>query len=1765
MAEIEQPQITIDPGDDWGKYKVKPNSKSENDWSAYAVKKKVDTAASPSGSTSSVSGGGGFQNSPETTNEFTSKPDLYSPMMLTKAGRDDYNRNQSAYHPDVPPPAKGKGMSHPSIVAPIKTAPETFVYDQTKNPDIKNKEPDNTAYNAASDKAQKEHDAKDTGSWNNTLYQGSTALTQAVTKPVSALSKIMRDVIGKGTNKADAYGTDAREKLYNKDGSLTDYAISVEHGSIGDPLARLALGLDGYDQNTDIDRSKKKLPDTFLGNTTQGLIDIAPDIATTTLFPEAKIEEAGNAAFNMLKHAVNNPFTKVLAIKGGLNAYSQAEQKGDTPGEAVIESGKGAIKGLASGAEMSLAGGVGAKVTDGAFKGFVDAGLVKGDGILTKAGLRATADATIFAALPLGHAAITEGIDKLKGNPTDTDLWDNAMKEAQAGAGMGLGFALHGAYEDVKNHEDAKTHINDVLGDRQAIAMNNFMTATPDAIAEAFNSPIASGDMNAKAVEYAHKAQQEKDIDKKQQLITLAQTFAKSSDVKGAAEAILADKQGFIQGIENSELHDEDKKKLLDKIDQTHKALDPIEQQKTAMGSKITELDDAISKNQDRITTAGASGDPIEQADAEVVGDKLAKEKKSLEKDLRKVIAKQYEQKPEPLPKVAEEPLPEKPQANEAGKPEAVSEVPAEKPEDKVKAGDIIKEPKTENESPFKESKIQQTLYHGSDVADKKFRPTDKGIYFSEDKDYWPNKKYIYSAKIDAKNPEYGNTSFIEKTPTDNDSMVWSKKDALDFFKDIEDDATPEGKAKLERLKNIKDIYEAVVFHPDQIHVTGVEERKNEEQPKPVAEKDKVAEKQPIEPVKEEKTAIPSETAPSEKTEPVVKNKEAEKELKEINKQLSDADKDPKAYIPYSARIKLEKRRQELDDELNPKPVDRVIKAAGALPLPYTSEFIEHDIKPLVQKIATGTKEALSKIVKEISPKIGVATKDIDTITSNLNARNEEAANIDKVVNGYEKVFDKMKEPERVDFIDRIKRGLKQPTPELQDIADAYKAMDKDLYEQINSIKENLAFKEDHFRVLWKKIPGTEKTKSWFSKAKTPLEGSKGFLKKATLVDMSEGIAKGGDPVSTNPMTMFKIAHADAMKFITAHRMFDALKSDGVVKFYKSPSDVPENFDKIDDKIANVYFPIKTEAGGTIIHKAGEWYIEKNAGRIINNLLSRDKIRGTAIGDGLMAVKNITTSIELSLSPYHATAMSLEAMASDVARGLRKVINLGLRGDLKSATQGMADILKAPFSPKNTFSLGRKYIKLTSEKDFENSDFGKIFLRNNPLAKKYLHDMFMGGGLTKQDGAYKVDSFQSLKDNMAKDNYIGAAIRAIPAMNEMIMSPLFDTYIPSLKVGMFMKEFPLTLQENESRLQSGKVTRAELARKTVDFIDDRLGEMNFDNLFWKRSFKTATQLFFRSVTWKLGNARAIGGALPEQGMELYNAAKEGRPPILQPKVAWVLGLATVHATVTSLIQYGFTGTWPQNVKDLMYPRISKDNDKDRLALPDYGKDVSAIYYQGTGNYIKSALAGDVGKLYDLWKDKDFQGYNIIDPKDNVFDQGKDAVKYMMPQPIGVLQIQKDIKNKETIGKSVAHFIGFSPAPKYAVNTHIENKIYDLYNSHEGLKSKGQKEQYDVKEQIRELYKHGNVDGAEKLANESIERGLLKRTQINYLVSHLNSKTSPALYFFDKLPDDDKVYLYNEMTEAERKQFDPHGKVAKLAEKKETFEKKKTKPYSSFAN
>jgi hypothetical protein len=809
--------------------------------------------------------------------------------------------------------------------------------------------------------------------------------------------------------------------------------------------------------------------------------------------------------------------------------------------------------------------------------------------------------------------------------------------------------------------------------------------------------------------------------------------------------------------------------------------------------------------------------------------------------------------------------------------------------------------------------------------------------------------------------------------------------------------------------------------------------------------------------------------------------------------------------------------------------------------------FFENDIAPMFKTTAEAAAETIKAVVNTLSPKTGVGKEVVTKFYELVGDRNKATTFISKQVGEYKKTFDKMPDSERIDFIDRMKAGKPQATPELDAIAKVISKLDKDLYDEITKYNPNLAWKENHFRVLWKKVPGADKEKYWSFLSKRPIRGSRGFFGQSTLRSMSEGIEKGGVPYSTNPIEMFEMSYNDGMKYVTAQRIIDAFKKDGIIKFVKSGQDVPDGYTKINDSVANVYF--KTDKG---MVKTGEYWIQEDPGRMLNNMLSRDYIRDTKLGTSLMGIKNFYTSIELGLSPFHAVAISLEQIASGAGIGLRKIVNLG---DVKG---GIKDVLTAPFSPKTTFSLGRKYFKFATAKEFENSPEGKSFLQKNPRAKEYLDDFFQGGGLAKQHEDLKNAAYKALKESMGKDNYIGAALRALPALNEGVMDPLFNVYIPSLKIGLFMKEFPLILAENKSRLDSGKVTREELSRKTIDGIDNRLGEMNFDNLYWNKTFKTSMQFMLRSVTWKLGNIRQMGGATPEQAIEFVNAVKENRRPNLSPKMAWLFGLSLTQVVLASVIQGMYLDDDDKDkdikdFKDIVAPRINSSDNKERIVIPTYYKDLLHFWHAPT-EYVSSGVSGPFGKGADLYNNEDFYKYNIYDETDPVYKQLIDAGKYAAPKPFSITSAQKMKEKGEPISKQALSFMGFNKAPGYLEHSDLESEILDLYSiRNTSVKPLKMKEANDKKKEIREMYKK-DIGKAQEMANEAVKEGLLRPTQVTRLFRDVAKNEDAMVFFFKRLPESDKEYLATKMTEEEKKKFNVKKKLTD-AEFKEKYGEK----------
>lgn len=761
----------------------------------------------------------------------------------------------------------------------------------------------------------------------------------------------------------------------------------------------------------------------------------------------------------------------------------------------------------------------------------------------------------------------------------------------------------------------------------------------------------------------------------------------------------------------------------------------------------------------------------------------------------------------------------------------------------------------------------------------------------------------------------------------------------------------------------------------------------------------------------------------------------------------------PEVKVEVSPEVQLEKA---YTDAISETPVDlgkvKALKTALNQPelswgremqatvIPGTKEFIEKDVVPKVLQLGSGLKDTWERFKHLVVPRAGVKRDVLDTIMAMKGERDKAEFILEQTNKRARSFFDKLPQEENIAFVDRIKMGEDQPSPILQQLSDMLRTMDDALGKEIQRYNPKMSWLENHFRVLWKTIPGTteEGFKGVFRK---PLEGTKGFFKQHTLENMTEGIEKGGIPYSYNPVRMFEAHYADAMKYITANRMWDGLGEIGAREFVKFTQKAPEGFVRLADPLARVFFHVPQ---GMV--NAGEWWVDEGAGRLLNNFLSRDMVRENAAGRGLMWVKNSTTAAELAFNAFHAVFETVETVSSGVAQGARGIWNVGvLQKNWDAIGKGFKDIITAPFTPWTTARMGGSAIKYIADKEaFLETIQGKGFIKNFPEADGLINDLFTGGGKLAMSQDYKINSIQTFRNALIENNYIGAAIRSIPALNEVMMKPLFEVYIPRLKVGMFLKEYSLTLSERAVDLEAGKITRPELARTVWDFTENRLGEMNFDNLFWNRTLKSSLQLMVRSVTWKLGNIRAFGRAISEQALEFASAAKEGRMPRLEQEFAWMWGLAATTAAMSSTIMYMTTGETPQDLIDYIYPKIDKEGN--RISLPTYMRDLFSLVHSPI-SYIQHSLSGWISRFSEVIQNKDFYGVEVHDRDESFINQRLDDLIHMVPLPFGVSSYKRMKEEKQPIERQISGFLGFTKAPYYIEQTKAEQMAGELISGY----------------------------------------------------------------------------------------------------------------------
>ncbi len=280
---------------------------------------------------------------------------------------------------------------------------------------------------------------------------------------------------------------------------------------------------------------------------------------------------------------------------------------------------------------------------------------------------------------------------------------------------------------------------------------------------------------------------------------------------------------------------------------------------------------------------------------------------------------------------------------------------------------------------------------------------------------------------------------------------------------------------------------------------------------------------------------------------------------------------------------------------------------------------------------------------------------------------------------------------------------------------------------------------------------------------------------------------------------------------------------------------------------------------------------------------------------------------------------------------------------------------------------------------------------------------------------------------------------------EAAAKPVLEWLVPRQKLGLFMH----MAQHEMVRAKNGEIDDEQLWQRLTeswDNVDNRLGQLVYDNLFWNKTLKDGLMLAVRSVGWNLGSWREYGG-VPIDILTTHARVQRGDAWLSQ-KIGYAIGAVVVYTSLGAVIMYVLTGMWPEEPKDYFFPKTgykNPDGSDERLSLPTYAKDWYA-YADRPFETLNNKTHPIWSTLGDLWQNEDFFNVEIRHPDDPLVDQMQQVATYMGEAflPFSVRNYQRMRQSGEPTAKAaLTSAAGIISAPRYLTRSPAQKLMMDF--------------------------------------------------------------------------------------------------------------------------
>lgn len=770
--------------------------------------------------------------------------------------------------------------------------------------------------------------------------------------------------------------------------------------------------------------------------------------------------------------------------------------------------------------------------------------------------------------------------------------------------------------------------------------------------------------------------------------------------------------------------------------------------------------------------------------------------------------------------------------------------------------------------------------------------------------------------------------------------------------------------------------------------------------------------------------------------------------------------------------------------------------------IPGLHEFLVRDVQRVVGGALKGIVKAFQQIRDVLSPSsagpMAENTGNIGREELGVMARKYEI--VAKALDTARKAFERSNVIANLDFIHRMETGQGQATPELNALARQLRGLFADRVRQVRQVNPKALQQliQNYFPHIWEDPAAAT---DWYAKtfSKRPLQGAKSFLKSRTIPTTVDGIAAGLIPVSTNPvdLTLLKLREMD--RYVMAQSWVKELRAQGIMKLFRPGANVPDGWTKVNDKIAEVW----QRGPNRELILRGHYYAPDEAAAILNNHLSPG-LRGNVLYDAVRWGGNLMNQVQLGLSAFHLMFTAIDSATSKTALGIVQMS----RGRIGEGALNVAKgVIGGVFTnPAETLYKGSRILR---EYYKPGSVGGEVPAIVNALVK--------AGGRVKMDSFFKTGAAHSFAEEWRAGNYVGALARSPFAAVEVAATPLMEFLVPRMKLGVF---HDLAHEELQAMRAEGVTDPNEVRSrlsKVWDSVDNRMGQLVYDNLFWNRVLKDGLMASVRSVGWNVGDIRELAGGAADTLTAPWRVAKQGVGSAVTHRMGYIAALPLTVAYAGALYQYLRTGLLPgqkkdrseyggigESLRDMFMPRTGKtlpDGSEERIMLPSYVRDI-ASYAKHPLTTVSHKLHPILSMLSDMvLRNKDYFGTEIRNADDPIVQQMKDEAEFAIKQFRPFTLSNSNRREGSDTSTKIESFFGLQQPPAEMVRTPAMNKLMDLATAHmPQLRSKADAESSQARAEAKKDIRRSmfgderptTMDEVSKIADRALAQKMLTK-------------------------------------------------------------------------